>query len=77
MLYGEGVLGKYSVIISGRQQELYSSVPAQERHTIANQLDQFKTTIRSCSMREFNEWYEIYKDAYAIPERKRRSASSD
>lgn len=63
MIYGEGVLGMYGVIMSGRQAELMKSVCTPQQHQVqSDKLMEFRNQIRSCKPSEFKEWYELYKD---------------
>lgn len=63
MIHGEGVMGKYSVIVAGRQAELYAGISHSERQQKNEELWQFITEVRACKREEFEQWYELYKDA--------------
>ena len=64
MVYGDGVSGKYSVIIEGRKRELLSN-----RHTLNSaqielrieQLNAFRQEVQHCKRPDFEQWYQLYK----------------
>jgi hypothetical protein len=62
MIHGDGVMGKYSVIVAGRQAELYAGIPYCERATKSDQLLEFLDEVRQCNRDEFEVWYDLYKD---------------
>lgn len=59
MIYGVGVGAKYGTIVEGRKAELYARGSPTDPH-IQQQLDQFITEVKNCSLPEFNMWYELY-----------------
>lgn len=61
MINGEGVMGKYNVIIAGRQAELYAGKSAAERPALNQLLLQFIDEVRSCNREEFEQWYQLYE----------------
>jgi hypothetical protein len=71
MVHGPEVGMKYHVILHGRQQELFAGQPASRHQQLSNQLLQFADQVRNCKWEEFEEWYEIYKDTYMPPTKKR------
>lgn len=62
MIHGDGVMGKYSVIVAGRRAELFAGVPHSEREAKADQLLEFLDEVRRCNRDEFEMWYDLYKD---------------
>lgn len=62
MIHGDGVMGKYNVIVAGRQAELYAGIPYSERAGKVDQLLEFMDQVRNSNRDEFEEWYDLYKD---------------
>lgn len=62
MIHGDGVMGKYNVIVAGRQAELYTGIPYSERAGKVDQLLEFMDQVRNSNRDEFEEWYDLYKD---------------
>lgn len=62
MIMGDGVGGKYRVIIEGRRKELLEGVtdPAVRAERI-DSLDQFRHEVQHGKRPEFDELYELYK----------------
>lgn len=64
MIYGDGVSGKYSVIIEGRKRELLL-----DRHKLNHvqldlrieQLNAFRHEVQHCKRPDFEQWYQLYK----------------
>lgn len=62
MIHGHGVGAKYNAIIDGRTAEIYANFP--HGHPLATaQVEQFMAEIRSSTPAQFNEWYELYRQA--------------
>lgn len=78
MIHGDGVMGKYNVIIAGRQQELYAGISYAQRQTKYDELNEFIVEVRSCTPDEFEQWYQLYRETVTIsPPRKRLGAQDD
>ena len=71
MIYGFGVGVKYNAIIDGRRRELFDAVPPGQLDTRIDELTTFTATIRTCSMSQLNEWYELYSSVIKVPRKKR------
>lgn len=78
MIHGEGVGGKYNVIMEGRKAELFKGVTPATYDAKVDELMVFKDMIRNCDMSQFNEWYELYKDNHhVVVSRRRRGIIED
>jgi hypothetical protein len=62
MIHGDGVSGKYNVIVAGRQAELYAGAAHCDRQMKNEQLWEFIQEVRSSTREEFEQWYDLYKD---------------
>lgn len=62
MIHGNGVGGKYNVIVAGRQAELYAGISHAEREKKHAELWEFIQEVRSCTHEEFEQWYQLYSD---------------
>lgn len=63
MIYGDGVGGKYSVIIQGRKRELMAGTAnLQEMERRIDLLTEFRGHVQHCKHAEFEELYQLYKD---------------
>lgn len=62
MLMGDGVGGKYSVIIEGRKRELMKpKMTAEQREVAVEQLNEFRHDVQHGNRPNFEELYELYK----------------
>jgi hypothetical protein len=77
VIHGQGVAGKYNIIMEGRRQELFAGVPVADHPAKIEELGQFQSMIRNCTMPEFNEWYDLYKSVYSAPKRRKRITDED
>lgn len=63
MIYGDGVGGKYNVIIQGRKRELMmKTANLQEIEKRIDLLNEFREHVQHCKHSEFEELYQLYKD---------------
>lgn len=61
MIHGDGVSGKYSVILNGYRAEVVSQFGEMNIDKISDMIVTFIHMIRSCTHSEFDEWYQLYK----------------
>lgn len=62
MLMGDGVGGKYAVIIDGRRRELMKAkMTAEQREVAVERLNEFRHEVQHSNRPNFEELYELYK----------------